>query len=72
MSRITPDHLQRTAYVYVRQSTISQLQHNPESRRRQYALEERARKLGWQKVEVLDEDLGRSGAGTARSGFVWS
>lgn len=69
MSRIMADHLQRTAYVYIRQSTTSQLQHNPESRRRQYALEEHARTLGWQKVEVLDEDLGRSGAGTARSGF---
>jgi excisionase family DNA binding protein len=69
MTKITADHLCRTAYVYIRQSTLSQLQHNPESRRRQYALEDRARALGWQEVEVLDEDLGRSGAGVARSGF---
>lgn len=69
MNKITIDHLHRVAYVYVRQSTVSQLQHNPESRRRQYALEHRARTLGWHEVVVLDEDLGCSGGGVARSGF---
>jgi DNA invertase Pin-like site-specific DNA recombinase len=69
MNKITPEHLSRAAYVYIRQSTISQLQHNPESRRRQYALESRARALGWQEVVVLDEDLGRSGSDVVRSGF---
>jgi excisionase family DNA binding protein len=69
MNKITPEHLRRSAYVYIRQSTISQLQHNPESRRRQYALEGRAHSLGWQDVVVLDEDLGRSGSGVARTGF---
>ena len=43
MSKIGPEHLARSAYVYVRQSTADQLRHNPESRRRQYALAERAR-----------------------------
>src|ERR1700758_4573084 len=69
MSKITADHLRRAAYIYVRQSTLDQVQHNHESRRRQYALADRARQLGWQEVIVLDEDLGRSGSGTARPGF---
>lgn len=61
MDKITAAHLERTAYVYVRQSTAVQLVKNPESRRRQYALEPRARSLGWQDVVVIDDDLGRSG-----------
>lgn len=69
MSKITADHLRRAAYIYVRQSTLDQVQHNHESRRRQYALADRARQLGWQEVIVLDEDLGRSGSGIARPGF---
>src|SRR3954447_22836229 len=69
MSQITPDHLARGAYVYVRQSTPDQLLHNPESRRRQYALAERARQLGWTEVVVIDDDLGRSGGGVSRPGF---
>lgn len=69
MNKITPEHLSRSAYVYVRQSTPDQLMNNPESRRRQYALATRARTLGWQNVIVIDDDLGRSGGGTARPGF---
>jgi DNA invertase Pin-like site-specific DNA recombinase/AraC-like DNA-binding protein len=69
MSKITSDHLQRGAFVYVRQSTVDQVLHNHESRRRQYALADRARDLGWSRVEVIDDDLGRSGAGTTRPGF---
>lgn len=69
MSKITHDHLARSAYIYIRQSTSDQLAHNPESLRRQYALKERAKALGWQNVVVIDEDLGRSGGGTARKGF---
>lgn len=69
MSKITPEHLSRQAFVYVRQSTQDQLQHNHESRRRQYALADRARKLGWSDVVVVDDDLGRSGGGVARPGF---
>src|SRR6201997_3778014 len=69
MNKITPEHLAREAYVYVRQSTPDQLLNNPESRRRQYALVERARALGWEHVIVVDEDLGRSGGGQLRPGF---
>jgi excisionase family DNA binding protein len=69
MSKITAEHLSRSAYVYVRQSTADQLHHNHESRRRQYALAERARSLGWSDVVVIDDDLGVSGSGVARPGF---
>jgi DNA invertase Pin-like site-specific DNA recombinase len=69
MSKITPDHRARHAYVYVRQSSPDQLLHNPESRRRQYGLADRARQLGWSEVVVIDDDLGRSGGGIARPGF---
>src|SRR4051794_18562032 len=69
MSKITPDHLARQAYVYVRQSTPDQLLHNHESRRRQYGLAARTRQLGWSDVVVVDDDLGRSGGGIARPGF---
>ena len=63
MNKITNDHLSRAAYVYIRQSTPGQLINNKESRRRQYGLAERAKALGWQKVNIIDEDLGRSGDG---------
>lgn len=69
MSKITTEHLARSAYVYIRQSTADQLTHDHESRRRQYGLANRARQLGWTKVEVVDDDLGRSGGGIARPGF---
>jgi DNA invertase Pin-like site-specific DNA recombinase len=69
MSKITAEHLQRSACVYIRQSTPDQLAHNLESQRRQYALADRARQLGWTAVEVIDDDLGRSGGGVARPGF---
>ena len=69
MTKITAEHLARSAYVYIRQSTADQLLHNHESRRRQYALAERARQLGWITVEIVDDDLGRSGGGVARPGF---
>ena len=69
MTRVTPEHLTRAAWVYVRQSTPGQVRQNPESRGRQYALRDRARQLGWRNVEVVDEDLGRSGGGTERPGY---
>src|SRR3979409_2448405 len=69
MNKITPEHLARDAYVYLRQSTSDQLLNNPESRRRQYALVARARALGWEQVIVIDDDLGRSGGGQLRPGF---
>ena len=69
MSKITSEHLARAAFVYVRQSTAYQVINNTESRRRQYGLVERARQLGWDDVQIVDDDLGRSGGGTARPGF---
>jgi DNA invertase Pin-like site-specific DNA recombinase len=69
MSKISAEHLCRQAYVYVRQSTLDQVHNNVESQRRQYGLVERARALGWSEVQVIDEDLGRSGAGIHRPGF---
>lgn len=69
MTKIRPDHLVRDAVVYVRQSTAIQVAQNLESQRRQYGLAERARQLGWTDVEVIDDDLGRSGAGARRPGF---
>ena len=70
MSKIGSDHLARAAIVYIRQSTADQVAHNLESKRRQYALVERTRQLGWANVEVIDDDLGRSGSGVARPGFA--
>ena len=69
MTRVTPEHLTRAAWVYVRQSTLGQVRQHQESRGRQYALRDRARQLGWRNVEVVDEDLGRSGGGTERRGY---
>jgi DNA invertase Pin-like site-specific DNA recombinase len=69
MTKITADHLARGAYVYVRQSTVDQVHSNLESQRRQYGLVDRARQIGWTEVVVIDDDLGRSGGGTARPGF---
>jgi hypothetical protein len=69
MNKITAEHLSRQACVYIRQSTPGQVRHNLESQRRQYALVDHARSLGWENVEVIDEDLGISGSGTRRPGF---
>lgn len=69
MTKITAEHLSRSAVVYIRQSTFYQVLNNLESGRRQYGLVERARQLGWIDVQVIDEDLGRSGSGTTRAGF---
>ncbi len=72
MAKIAAHHLERKACVYVRQSSLAQVQHHRESTQRQYQLKDRATALGWQpeKVEVIDEDQGRSGAtADTRSGF---
>ena len=53
-------------FGYVRQSTADQVAHNLESQRRQYGLTERARKLGWTEVSVIDNDFCRSGSGVSR------
>ena len=71
--KIKPTHLQRYAYVYVRQSTTAQVQNNRESTDRQYKLADHALDLGWgqSQVRIIDEDLARSGSGTSdRGGFA--
>lgn len=69
-TKITSAHVSRTAMVYVRQSTLFQVANNHESQRRQYGLVGLARALGFGGVEVVDEDLGRSGSGQVeRPGF---
>src|SRR5215470_6495634 len=68
-SKITPDHLTRGAIVYIRQSSPHQVVNNLESKRRQYELVQRGCQLGWNDVEVIDDDLGRSADGTMRPGF---
>jgi DNA invertase Pin-like site-specific DNA recombinase len=68
-------HLQRRAVIYVRQSTPHQVLTNQESLRLQYALRGRARELGWHEgdIEVIDSDLGTSGAASDhRRGFAAS
>src|SRR5262252_5610748 len=68
--KIRPQHLARKAILYVRQSSAYQVTHNLESQKLQYAMEERLRQLGWRQIEVVDDDLGRSAAGTVtRAGF---
>jgi DNA invertase Pin-like site-specific DNA recombinase len=69
---VKPHHLDRRAVVYVRQSSPQQVMNNQESLRLQYALRQRARDLGWREadIEVVDADLGLSGASAAhRQGF---
>ena len=61
--KLTPEHLRRKAIVYIRQSTPGQVLHNKESQRRQYGLADRAREMGFQEVEIIDGDLGRSACG---------
>jgi DNA invertase Pin-like site-specific DNA recombinase len=73
LAKVKLSHTQRIAFVYIRQSSPSQVEYNRESTARQYALVEKARELGWTKEQVLviDEDLGLSGSGSVkRSGFA--
>jgi hypothetical protein len=68
--KIKASHLTRKAMLYVRQSSTYQVLHHQESRRLQYAMQERLCQLGWQEIDVVDEDLGRSATGTVTcSGF---
>jgi DNA invertase Pin-like site-specific DNA recombinase len=70
--KVKASHLQRSAYLYVRQSTLRQVLENTESTQRQYALRQQAVALGWplDRVIVIDTDLGQSGASAAdRQGF---
>jgi DNA invertase Pin-like site-specific DNA recombinase len=68
--KVRSEHLARKAVLYVRQSSQYQVMHNVESQKLQYAMKARLEQLGWHEIEVVDEDLGRSAAGTVtRSGF---
>jgi DNA invertase Pin-like site-specific DNA recombinase len=70
--KVTPEHLDKRAVVYVRQSSTHQVHHNTGSTQAQYGLAARAKALGWpdDRVEIIDEDLGKSGASAVtRSGF---
>src|SRR5258708_30659900 len=68
--KIKPHHLQRKAILYVRQSSSHQVLHNRESRALQYAMRDRLTALGWSQIEIIDDDLGRSAAGSVmRAGF---
>lgn len=68
--KIRHEHLGRGAVVYVRQSTMTQVQDHTESRRSQYALADSARSMGFAEVDTIDDDLGRSGSGIVdRPGF---
>jgi DNA invertase Pin-like site-specific DNA recombinase len=68
--KIKSQHLERKAILYIRQSSAYQVSHNLESQKLQYAMQDRLRQLGWREIEVVDEDLGRSAAGTVtRAGF---
>lgn len=72
-SKLGPSHLERRAYVYVRQSSLAQVHHHVESTKRQYALADRAIALGWtaEQIEVIDEDQGKSGSTRqGRGGFA--
>lgn len=70
--KVQPHHLERGAYLYVRQSSMRQVIENVESTKRQYALRGRAIALGWREdqIIVVDSDQGESGASAAwREGF---
>lgn len=70
--RLTAARRAKLAYIYVRQSTVTQIKHHQESTELQYRLVDRAEDLGWprERIQVIDEDLGKSGAGmTERQGF---
>jgi len=69
-SKVRSEHVSRKAVVYLRQSSMKQVRENLESQRLQYALAQRARKVGFAEVEVIDQDLGVSAAiGSEREGF---
>src|SRR5690348_17653974 len=71
-AKLTKDHWKRLAYVYIRQSTLHQVEHHRESQVNQYQLVQRAEQLGWEgtRIRVIDADLGLSGqSSTYRHGF---
>ena len=74
LQKIRPDHLDRFAVIYVRQSTLFQVRENTGSTTRQYDLVKRAQDLGWtpEAIQVVDQDQGHSGSSSVgRDGFQW-
>jgi len=70
MSKITDVHLNKTAYIYIRQSSPEQVKKNLESQRRQYDLRNKAQGLGWKSIVVIDDDQGKTSSGCVyRKGF---
>src|SRR5262249_47731911 len=70
--KVTSHHLQREAYLYIRQSSLRQVYEHSESTKRQYDLRSRAVALGWapERIRTIDHDLGKSGAqAEGRDGF---
>jgi len=70
--KVCQEHLQRRAFLYVRQSTMRQVRENIESTQRQYSLRDRALALGWaaDQITIIDSDQGQSGSSVAgRKGF---
>src|SRR5271167_591153 len=70
--KVHSEHLQRTAFLYVRQSSVRQVRENTESTKRQYDLRDRALALGWSadQITVIDSDQGQSGSSAIeREGF---
>jgi len=63
-NKIQYQHTTKPAYIYLRQSTMGQVRFNQESTQRQYALQNKAQQMGWQKnaIKILDGDLGQSGS----------
>jgi DNA invertase Pin-like site-specific DNA recombinase len=71
-SKIAPEHLERAAYVYIRQSSPQQVEQHAESKRRQYQMVDWVEEMGWprERIVVVDDDQGKSGAvARSRKGF---
>ena len=68
--KVKPQHVQRKAILYIRQSSTFQVQHNQESRRLQYAMKDRLQQLGWREIEIIDDDGTRLFGADASSQFV--
>ena len=64
IAKVTRNHLDKFAYIYIRQSSLYQVENHVEGRLRQYNLVEWAQRAGWPKERILiiDSDLGKSGA----------
>lgn len=71
-NKITTWHLTKGAYLYIRQSSLKQIQCNQESTKRQYDLRNKAVALGWkiEQIKIIDQDQGQSGSNSElREGF---